>query len=164
MHPWEGWVDDASCYIHSHLLSIICKLLPNFTSQQKHDSILNQRWCTGLLLHMWLQLVLLTKLQCTSAMLASMYWTPFPSPASLHSHRNDHSKHQNISISYEIWALAIYLQTKLLQVKQSLRLPSTVADMTACNLKFLSVCYICKIAEIDPNNNNLKVMRLWVQS
>lgn len=163
MHPWEGWVDDASCYIHTHLLCIICKLLPSFTSQQKHDSILNQRWCTGLLLHMWLQSVLLTKLQCTSAMLASMYWTPFPSPASLHSHRNS-LKHQNVLISYEIWALDIYLQTKLLQVKQSLRLLSTVADMTACNLKFLSVCYNWKIAEIDPNDNNLKVMWLWVQS
>lgn len=163
MHPWEGWVDDASCYIHTHLLCIICKLLPSFTSQQKHDSILNQRWCTGLLLHMWLQSVLLTKLQCTSAMLASMYWTPFPSPASLHSHRNS-LKHQNVLISYEIWALDIYLQTQLLQVKQSLRLLSTVADMTACNLKFLSVCYNWKIAEIDPNDNNLKVMWLWVQS
>jgi hypothetical protein len=125
---------------------------------------LNQRWCTGLLLHMWLQSVLLTKLQCTSAMLASMYWTPFPSPARLHSHRNYHSSIRTSWLVMRFGALDIYLQIKLLQVKQSLRLLSTVADMTACNLKFLLVCYICKIAEIDPNNNNLKVMQLWVQS
>jgi hypothetical protein len=125
---------------------------------------LNQRWCTGLLLHMWLQSVLLTKLQCTSAMLASMYWTPFPSPASLHSHRNYHS---SIRTSWSVMRFGLWTyisKPSFYRSKQSLRLLSKVADMTACNLKFLSVCYNWKIAEIDPNDNNLKVMWLWVQS